>query len=67
MNEKIIRTRKAKPPTIQIYFLNEKKLQMDIEREAKKLGMSVSTFAKLSLKAGMPIIKKSLRKVHAKI
>jgi hypothetical protein len=54
------KTRKPKPPTIHVYFADDKKTQLEIERVAKQLGMSVSTFAKLSIKAGMPIIRKSL-------
>jgi hypothetical protein len=59
------KTRKPKPPTIQIYFADDKKTLQEIERQAKRLNLSVSTYAKLSLKFGMPLVSKALDKIEA--
>jgi len=51
------------PPSIKIYFVDNGDMKKQIEQDAERFGTSISVIANMYIKAGRPIVVKSLEKV----
>lgn len=56
----------SQPPSIRIYFVDNGELRKQISDDAKKLGVSMSVMAGMYLKAGRPLVVKTLEKMNKK-
>ena len=50
------------PPSIKIYFVDNGDMREQIQKDAERFGMSISIIANMYIKAGRPIVIKSLEK-----
>lgn len=50
------------PPSIKIYFVDNGEMRKQIEEDAERFGVSLSIIANMYIKAGRPIVIKSLEK-----
>jgi len=56
----------SQPPSIRIYFVDNGELRKQISEDAKKLGVSMSVMAGMYIKAGRPLVVKTLEKMNKK-
>lgn len=54
------KTKQVPPPSIRVYFVDNGELRKTIENDAKKFGVSISIMANMYIKAGRPLVVKTL-------
>jgi hypothetical protein len=54
------------PPSIRVYFVDNGDLRKTIETDAKKFGVSISIMANMYIKAGRPLVVKTLDSMNKK-
>lgn len=64
-----VKTKKPKAnrlPSIRVYFVDNGDMRKLIEKDAKNLGVSISVMANMFIKAGRPLVVKSLEEMNRK-
>jgi len=60
------KTKQVPPPSIRVYFVDNGELRDIIEADAKKFGVSTSIMANMYIKAGRPLVVKTLDSMNKK-
>ena len=55
------------PPSIKIYFVDNGELRKQIEKDAKKFGVSLSIMSMMYIKAGRPLVVKTFEKMNQEL
>lgn len=52
-----------RPPSVTVFFPDDPKLQKQITQDAKTIGISVSSLAKMALEIGYPEVRRRLEEI----